>query len=52
MSFNKKLIITLEANAWEEGDEVVLIACRHQKINLDMFGGRAKEKLENFSNDL
>ncbi|PWA55735.1 carotenoid cleavage dioxygenase 1 [Artemisia annua] len=49
--FNKKFI-TLEANAWEEEDEVVLIVCRLQKPNLEMVGGRAKEKLENFANEL
>ncbi|CAN6696952.1 unnamed protein product [Malus baccata var. baccata] len=36
------------ANAWEEGDEVVLITCRFENFDLEMF----KEKLENFSNEL
>ncbi|KAH1217553.1 Carotenoid 9,10(9',10')-cleavage dioxygenase 1 [Glycine max] len=40
------------ANAWEEEDEVVLITCRLQNPNLDLVGGTAKEKLENFSNEL
>ncbi|KAI3498165.1 hypothetical protein L1887_33934 [Cichorium endivia] len=40
------------ANAWEEGDEVVLITCRLQNPNLDMVGGGVKEKLENFANEL
>ncbi|XP_009589876.1 carotenoid 9,10(9',10')-cleavage dioxygenase 1-like isoform X1 [Nicotiana tabacum] len=40
------------ANAWEEGDEVVLITCRLQNPNLDMVNGVVKEKLENFTNEL
>ncbi|CAF2263721.1 unnamed protein product [Brassica rapa] len=40
------------ANAWEEEDEVVLITCRLENPDLDMVGGDAKEKLENFSNEL
>ncbi|KAM1158058.1 hypothetical protein FF1_028593 [Malus domestica] len=36
------------ANAWEEGDEVVLITCRFENFDLEMF----KEKLENFRNEL
>ncbi|XP_070674045.1 carotenoid 9,10(9',10')-cleavage dioxygenase 1-like isoform X2 [Malus domestica] len=36
------------ANAWEEGDEVVLITCRLENLDLEMF----KEKLENFTNEL
>jgi len=40
------------ANAWEEGDEVVLITCRLQNPDLDMVSGNVKEKLENFSNEL
>ncbi|KAK2637048.1 hypothetical protein Ddye_031840 [Dipteronia dyeriana] len=40
------------ANAWEEGDEVVLITCRLQNPDLDMVNGAVKEKLENFSNEL
>ncbi|KAI8548101.1 hypothetical protein RHMOL_Rhmol07G0246100 [Rhododendron molle] len=40
------------ANAWEEGDEVVLITCRLQNPDLDMVSGTVKEKLENFSNEL
>ncbi|CAN4110360.1 unnamed protein product [Withania somnifera] len=40
------------ANAWEEGDEVVLITCRVMKPDLDMVNGAVKEKLENFSNEL
>ncbi|KAG6406276.1 hypothetical protein SASPL_133876 [Salvia splendens] len=40
------------ANAWEEGDEVVLITCRLQNPDLDMVSGAVKEKLENFTNEL
>ncbi|ONK59741.1 uncharacterized protein A4U43_C08F10000 [Asparagus officinalis] len=40
------------ANAWEEGDEVVLITCRLQNPDLDMVNGAVKEKLENFTNEL
>lgn len=42
----------LSANAWEEGDEVVLITCRLQNPDLDMVNGAIKEKLENFTNEL
>lgn len=40
------------ANAWEEGDEVVLITCRLEKPDLDMVNGPVKENLENFTNQL
>ncbi|XP_049368763.1 carotenoid 9,10(9',10')-cleavage dioxygenase 1-like isoform X2 [Solanum verrucosum] len=40
------------ANAWEEGDEVVLITCRLMNPDLDMVNGAVKEKLENFCNEL
>lgn len=40
------------ANAWEEGDEVVLITCRLENPDLDMVSGSVKEKLENFANEL
>ena len=40
------------ANAWEEEDEVVLITCRAQHPDLDMFNGIVEEKLKNFSNEL
>ncbi|GMP62634.1 hypothetical protein CsSME_00024652 [Camellia sinensis var. sinensis] len=39
-------------NAWEEGDEVVLITCRLENPDLDMVNGPVKEKLENFGNEL
>lgn len=42
----------LSANAWEEGDEVVLITCRLENPDLDMINGSMKEKLENFNNEL
>ncbi|KAL5719982.1 Dixin [Ranunculus cassubicifolius] len=40
------------ANAWEEGDEIVLITCRLEKPNLDMVGGEVKEKVDSFANEL
>lgn len=40
------------ANAWEEGEEVVLITCRLENPDLDMVNGAIKDKLENFSNQL
>ncbi|VAI11978.1 unnamed protein product [Triticum turgidum subsp. durum] len=40
------------ANAWEEGDEVVLITCRLENPDLDKVNGTQNEKLENFGNEL
>ncbi|VFQ75925.1 unnamed protein product [Cuscuta campestris] len=40
------------ANAWEEGDEVVLITCRLENLDLDMVNGPVKKDLENFANEL
>lgn len=40
------------ANAWEDGDEVVLISCRLENPDLDMVSGAVKEHLENFLNQL
>nr|AIZ09096.1 carotenoid cleavage dioxigenase 1 [Ipomoea batatas] len=40
------------ANAWEEGDEIVLITCRLENLDLDMVNGTAEEALENFANEL
>ncbi|EHA8588345.1 Carotenoid 9,10(9',10')-cleavage dioxygenase [Cocos nucifera] len=40
------------ANAWEEGDEVVLITCRLENPDLDMINGTTKGQLENFKNEL
>nr|XP_010931015.1 LOW QUALITY PROTEIN: carotenoid 9,10(9',10')-cleavage dioxygenase [Elaeis guineensis] len=40
------------ANAWEEGDEVILITCRLENPDLDMVNGTTKGQLENFSNEL
>ncbi|KAJ6834458.1 carotenoid 9,10(9',10')-cleavage dioxygenase [Iris pallida] len=40
------------ANAWEEGDEVVLITCRLMNPNLEDINGPVKEKLDNFTNEL
>lgn len=42
----------LSANAWEDGDEVVLITCRLQNPDLDQVNGAIKDKLENFTNEL
>ncbi|XP_051123634.1 carotenoid 9,10(9',10')-cleavage dioxygenase-like isoform X3 [Andrographis paniculata] len=36
------------ANAWEEGDEVVLITCRFEDIDLEMVNGAVKESSENY----
>lgn len=46
------VLITLTANAWEEGDEVVLITCRIENPDLDMVNGSAEDRVENFSNEL
>ncbi|XP_052193273.1 carotenoid 9,10(9',10')-cleavage dioxygenase 1-like [Diospyros lotus] len=40
------------ANAWEEGDEVILITCRLENPGLDMANGTVKEKLENIADEL
>lgn len=40
------------ANAWEDGDEVVLITCRIENPDLDMVGDGTKDRLDNFSNQL
>ncbi|KAL2933283.1 Carotenoid 9 10(9' 10')-cleavage dioxygenase 1 [Bienertia sinuspersici] len=40
------------ANAWEEGDEVVLITCRIENPDLDMVSGAAKDMVDSFSNQL
>ncbi|CAI9768845.1 unnamed protein product [Fraxinus pennsylvanica] len=40
------------ANAWEEGDEVVLISCRLENLDLDMVNSSVKERLENLTNEL
>ncbi|XP_073007956.1 carotenoid 9,10(9',10')-cleavage dioxygenase [Typha latifolia] len=40
------------ANAWEEGDEVVLITCRLENPDLDMVNGTTKDQLQNFKNEL
>lgn len=42
----------LIANAWEEGDEVVLITCRIENPDLDMVSGAAEDMVEDFSNQL
>ncbi|KAL9231242.1 hypothetical protein vseg_006494 [Gypsophila vaccaria] len=39
------------ANAWEDGDEVVLITCRIENPDLDMVGN-AKDRVDNFCNEL
>lgn len=40
------------ANAWEEGDEVVLITCRIENPDLDMVSGAAENMVDSFSNQL
>lgn len=40
------------ANAWEEDEEVVLITCRTENLDLEIFNGPLKEKTENFSMEL
>nr|AMJ39498.1 carotene cleavage dioxygenase 1 copy 4 [Bixa orellana] len=40
------------ANAWEEGDEVVLIVCRIENMDLDAYEEPAKKELENFRTEL
>lgn len=40
------------ANAWEEEDEIVLVTCRLENLDLEMVSGSVKEKLENFKNEL
>ncbi|KAK4488621.1 hypothetical protein RD792_004390 [Penstemon davidsonii] len=40
------------ANAWEEGDEIVLITCRLDDPDLDMVNSSVKGKPENFTNEL
>jgi carotenoid 9,10(9',10')-cleavage dioxygenase 1 len=46
----KTCVVT--ANAWEEGDEVVLITCRLENPDLDKVNGYQSDKLENFGNEL
>ncbi|KAK2992344.1 hypothetical protein RJ640_015432, partial [Escallonia rubra] len=40
------------ANAWEEGDEIVLITCRIEDPDLGMVDTNDDELLENFTNEL
>ncbi|KAL3537442.1 hypothetical protein ACH5RR_000808 [Cinchona calisaya] len=40
------------ANAWEEGDEIVLISCRLENPDLDMVSEIMENKRENFTNEL
>eukprot|EP01018_Ginkgo_biloba_P029909 Gb_31289 [translate_table: standard] len=40
------------ANAWEEGDEVILYTCRLPDLDLEMVGGPIKENVKNFQNEL
>lgn len=40
------------ANAWEEGDEVILITCRLENPDLDKVNGYQSDNLENFGNEL
>ncbi|MQM14597.1 hypothetical protein Taro_047530 [Colocasia esculenta] len=40
------------ANAWEEGDEVILITCRLENPDLDLINGTVHGKLQTFKNEL
>lgn len=40
------------ANAWEEGDEIILYTCRLSGMDLEMVSGQVKENMENFQNEL
>ena len=40
------------ANAWEEGDEIILYTCRLSDLDLEMVSGAVKENMENFQNEL
>ncbi|KAF3780589.1 Carotenoid 9-10(9'-10)-cleavage dioxygenase [Nymphaea thermarum] len=40
------------ANAWEEGDEVILITCRMENPDLDVIRGSNPVTLEDFKNEL
>uniref|UniRef100_A0A803P489 carotenoid 9,10-dioxygenase n=2 Tax=Cannabis sativa TaxID=3483 RepID=A0A803P489_CANSA len=40
------------ANAWEEEDEVVLITCRLDNIDMNMISGEIKKKLNHFRTEL
>jgi len=44
-------ICVVIANAWEEGDEVVLITCRLENPDLKV-NGHQSEKLENLGDEL
>eukprot|EP00249_Psilotum_nudum_P015146 c25188_g1_i1 orf=415-2046(-) len=40
------------ANAWEEGDEIVLYSCRLPDLDLDLVAGPVKENIQNYQNEL
>ncbi|WP_285164338.1 carotenoid oxygenase family protein, partial [Mycobacterium tuberculosis] len=40
------------ANAWEDGDEVVLITCRLENPDLDQVNGAAENRPDDFKNEL
>ncbi|MQM18291.1 hypothetical protein Taro_051280, partial [Colocasia esculenta] len=40
------------ANAWEEGDEVILITCLLENPDLDLINGTVYGKLQTFKNEL
>ena len=42
----------LLANAWEEEDEVVLITCRYENIDMERLIGIVKEELKILSSEL
>lgn len=39
------------ANAWEEGDEIILYTCRLLDLDLEMAAGPLKENLKNYTNE-
>lgn len=43
---------TLLANAWEEGDEVVLVTCRLAKLDMDLFMGTTQSTFEDSKTEL
>ena len=40
------------ANAWEEEDEVILITCRHENLDMDILTGIVKDELKSLSTEL
>jgi hypothetical protein len=40
------------ANAWEEEDEVILITCRLENLDMDILNGIVKDELKSLSTEL